>query len=118
MPANSKAAGFEDADQVFNSLIWPGADKIRKATVPVPVVLLAAVVEILSTMKGPVGRPRKPSTVEALKLAKKMDSNHAIAKIVAASFGEEIERVRYNLRRSKKRSKRVRYDPAMFKKGG
>jgi len=85
------------------------AELPQKTHVPVPITLVAAVAAILSTLPGTrVGRPPKASTVEALKLAKEIKSNHGVAKLVAAITGEDPGKIRSNLRGLKKRSKKRR----------
>jgi hypothetical protein len=93
----------------FVKLVFRQGDpeQLWKTHVPVPIMLIAAVVALLSTMPGTVrGRRRKPSTIEALKLAERMASHHGAAKLAAAFTGDDPRKIRTNLKGIKKYSKR------------
>jgi hypothetical protein len=102
-----EAAGYVDAA----SYIQQDDDEIAKQLpkfVSVPVRLLAAAAELLSTLPGPRrGRPRKASTNEAMRLTRKAKSIRETARLVAAITGESPEQIRSNLRSLMRRSKKA-----------
>ena len=99
-----EAAGYMDAASYTQQDDDDTAEQLPK-TVAVPVRLLAAAAELLSTMPGPRrGRPRKASTDEAARLMRTTKSIRETAKLVAAITGESPEQIRSNLRSLKRRS--------------
>ena len=75
--------------------------------VPVSVRLLGSTVALLLTLPRPGrGRPRKPSTEAALKLAEEIKSVRKVANLIAATTGEPPDQIRSRLKGVKRRSKK------------
>jgi hypothetical protein len=107
------AVSFVNADHVWGLAVALEEAKAKpqldKICVPVPLTLVASAVAILSSLpRAQRGRPRDLSTDEAVKLAAKLKSVRAAAKIIAAATGKSEETVRSNIRGAKKRSKKGR----------
>ena len=99
---------FDDIGHVFALLVHSPEDTedFVKISMHVPAFTVAFAAAILSTLPGSRrGRPRKTSTVEALKLLGEMKSNHGVAKRIAAMTGESSEQIRSRLRGIRRRSK-------------
>lgn len=78
---------------------------LRETMITVPAHTLAVMAAILSTLPKPRGgRPLLPSTTNALQLVKKVGSTRKVAKLLAESTGEPLERVRARLRGHKRRA--------------
>jgi hypothetical protein len=112
---------FEDIGHVFALQVHSPADMkdFVKISVRVPAFTVAWATAILATIPGVRrGRPRKPSTIEALMLLEKVKSSHGAAKRVAVSAGEPPEHIRSRLRGIKQRAKKHRLDTKRRPKGG
>jgi hypothetical protein len=112
---------FEDIGHVFALMVHSPEDMedFVKISMHVPAFIVAWAAAILVTIPGTrVGRPRKPSTVEALMLLEKVKSSHGAAKRAAVSAGEPPEHIRSRLRGIKQRAKKRRLDTKRRPKGG
>ena len=101
-----RAAGFDNTDDALDRMMTHSIPAAQRITAPVPIKLIAAVADLLAALPGLHGRPRKSSTVEALRLVEQGVSKRRAAKVVAANTGEKPDNVRSALRGGKRRGKR------------
>jgi hypothetical protein len=107
-----EAEGFVDVDYVIGLGMQledtAARRKLLKTHVRVPLVTAAYAAAVLSTMPGRHrGRPRKPSTDEAVSLAYDgTASTRGIAKLIAERTGEPSDQIRSRLKGIKKRQPR------------
>jgi hypothetical protein len=81
----------------------------RRYHLPVSIRLIDSTVALLLTLPRPGrGRPRKPSTEAALKLAEEITSVRKVANLIAATTGEPPDQIRSRLKGVKRRSKKER----------
>jgi hypothetical protein len=110
-----KEAGYENTDAMLIRRQRPAFRTVR-----VPVLMLASIAEILSTVPGAPGRPAKASTIRAMNLANEIKSNRGASRIVAGETGDDFEKIRANVLSMNKRKKSVRpknKKNARYKKG-